>query len=85
MSSLLYSGLDYEKGITYAVSCGLDTDCNGATTGSILGTIIGAKDLPEKWISPINDRIESGVARYNLCQVSDLARKTVEAIKILSR
>jgi len=85
VSSLLYSGLDYEKGITYAVSCGLDTDCNGATTGSILGTIIGAKDLPEKWISPINDRIESGVARYNLCQVSDLARKTVEAIKRLSR
>lgn len=83
VSSLLYSGLDYEKGITYAVSCGLDTDCNGATTGSILGAIMGAKDLPEKWIKPINDEIESGVSEYNFCKVSDLAQKTIGLIKEL--
>jgi ADP-ribosylglycohydrolase len=81
VSSLLYSDLDYEKGITYAVSCGLDTDCNGATTGSILGAIIGAKDLPEKWIKPINNEIESGVSGYNFCKVSSLAQRTVELIR----
>ncbi|MCX7795049.1 MAG: ADP-ribosylglycohydrolase family protein [bacterium] len=81
VSSLLYSNLDYEKGITYAVSCGLDTDCNGATTGSILGAIIGAKNLPEKWIKPINDEVESGVSGYNLCKVSELAKRTMELIR----
>lgn len=83
VSSLLYSDLDYEKGITYAVSCGLDTDCNGATVGSILGAVIGAKDLPEKWIKPINDEIESGVSGYNFCKVSELARRTEEIIRNL--
>lgn len=84
VTSLLYSELDYQKGITYAVSCGLDTDCNGATTGSILGAIIGAKNLPEKWIKPINDTIESGVSGFNLCRVSELAKRTVEAMKMIN-
>lgn len=81
VSSLLYSDLDFERGITYAVSCGLDTDCNGATVGSILGAIVGAKNLPERWIRPIDDTVESGVSGYNLCRVSELARETVEIVK----
>lgn len=80
VSSLIYSELDYEKGITYAVSCGLDTDCNGATVGSILGAIIGAKNLPEKWTGPINDTVESGVSGYNICKVSELAKETMEIL-----
>lgn len=80
VSALLYSDLNYEKGITYAVSCGLDTDCNGATVGSVLGAIVGSKNLPEKWIRPINDTIESGVSGYNLSRVSELAKETMEIL-----
>jgi ADP-ribosylglycohydrolase len=83
VASLLFSDLSYEKGITNAVSCGLDTDCNGATVGSILGAILGAKNLPEYWIKPLNDTVESGVSGYNIIKISDLAKKTLDIIKRL--
>jgi ADP-ribosylglycohydrolase len=42
-----------------AVMCGLDTDCNGATVGSVLGAHIGASAMPtEKWVKPFNDTID---------------------------
>lgn len=78
---LLYSDKDYEKSITNSIMGGLDTDCNGATTGSIVGAILGAKALPEKWIHPLNDRIESYVVGFNDCRVSDLAQRTFDIMQ----
>ena len=55
---------------------GWDTDCNGATAGSVMGTILGAKALPEKWIGPLRDRISSIVVGYTDTRISRLARRT---------
>jgi len=78
---LIYGRENYEKGITISVMGGLDTDCNGATTGSILGATLGAKALPEKWVSPLNDRIESFVLGFNNSRISDLAKRTFKIAK----
>jgi len=78
---LLYGEKDYEKSITISVMGGLDTDCNGATTGSIVGAMLGAETLPEKWTRPLNDRIESYVAGFNDCRISDLAQRTFSVMK----
>lgn len=43
---LLFAGDDYEKGITTAVLGGWDTDCNGATVGSIPGREAGRPGHP---------------------------------------
>ena len=51
--------------------------------GSILGAILGAKNLPEYWIKPLNNEVESGVSGYNFCQISDLAERTLELVKKL--
>lgn len=75
--SLIYADNDFEKAIGTAVSTGFDTDCNGATVGSIMGIILGAKALPGKWIKPLNDKIKSGVDGFELVNISDLARRTV--------
>lgn len=45
---LLYGEQDFERSITLAVNCGMDTDCTGATCGSILGLLLGADGLSEK-------------------------------------
>ncbi|MCL6429847.1 MAG: ADP-ribosylglycohydrolase family protein [Anaerolineae bacterium] len=74
--ALLQSGGDFERGITIAVMSGLDTDCNGATVGSILGLLVGARALPEKWLAPLDDRFESWVAGLSHGRISDLARRT---------
>jgi ADP-ribosylglycohydrolase len=75
---LLYGEGDYERSITIAVMGGLDTDCNGATVGSIIGVMLGAKALPEKWIKPLNDTIESYVIGYNNSRISELAERTLK-------
>jgi len=72
---LMHSGGDFEKAITISVMCGLDTDCNGATAGSIMGAILGAKNLPRKWIEPLNDTLESIVVGFNRIRISELAER----------
>ena len=82
---LLYGKGDYEKSIVISIMGGWDTDCNGATTGSILGVMLGADNLPDKWVGPLNNRVESYVAGYNNSRISDLAKTTFDlAKKVLS-
>jgi len=76
LMALLHSGGDYERAIAISVMGGWDTDCNGATAGSVMGAILGAKALPEKWIAPLHDRISSIVIGYTDTRLSYLARRT---------
>jgi len=78
---LLWGENDFEKTITYAVMPGFDTDCNGATVGSIIGAVLGAKNMPKKWISPLNDTMITGLHGYNKVSLSDMAKMTMELIK----
>jgi ADP-ribosylglycohydrolase len=76
LMGLLHAKGDYEKAISIAVMGGWDTDCNGATAGAVMGTILGAKALPAKWIAPLNDRISSIVIGYTDTKLSALAKRT---------
>jgi hypothetical protein len=73
---LLYGRGDLEQSIAIAVMGGWDTDCNGATVGSIIGAMRGAKALPEKWVGPLDDHIRSCVIGYDNSRISDLAWRT---------
>ncbi len=59
VAGLLYGAGDFERTITLTVSAGLDTDCTGATAGSVAGAILGAKRLPAKWTEPLGERMET--------------------------
>jgi ADP-ribosylglycohydrolase len=79
--ALLLGDKDFEKSIAIAVHAGFDTDCNGATVGSIAGMLLGAQDLPMKWMDPLNDTVQSTVAGFAESKISDLARRTVRLIE----
>ncbi len=79
--ALLWGELDYGKTICYAVMPGFDTDCNGATAGSVLGMMLGRSHLPGEWISPMNDTLLTGVALYHSVKLSHMAEKTLELIR----
>jgi len=74
---LLYGDMDFGHTISIAVMGGLDTDCNGATAGSIIGALLGAKALPGRWIEPLGDRVASYVIGHFDNRISDLARRTL--------
>lgn len=69
---LLYGEGDFQRSITRAVYPGFDTDCNGATVGSIVGMMLGAETLPAKWTNVMNDTIHAGLSGYHVCKISDL-------------
>lgn len=57
---LLASEGDFGKAITTAVNCGQDTDCTGATAGSIMGILLG--EVPQKWIEPLGETIATNIS-----------------------
>ena len=83
VTGLYFGEDDFEKGIVCTVRGGWDTDCTGATVGSILGLRLGAKDLPSKWISPLNDRLKSVVRDENDNKISELAKRTLSVAETI--
>lgn len=74
--ALLWGEGDFSRTIGLAVSAGLDTDCNGATAGSVLGALLGAGGIPSHWTEPLNDRIATIVAYEWDLTLGGLAART---------
>ena len=56
---LLYGGGDFGRTLEIAARCGQDSDCNPASAGGILGTILGYHGIPAWWrdpVKPIEDK-----------------------------
>jgi ADP-ribosylglycohydrolase len=51
-------GRDFTKVIGETVAMGMDNDCTGATSGSIVGAVIGKKAIPEHWYKPFRNRMQ---------------------------
>ena len=80
-ASLIYGEGDYGKSICMSVETGFDTDCNGATVGSILGMAKGIASIPEQWTAPIKDKLNTSVFGLGAVKISDRAKMTMEHLK----
>ncbi len=80
-AGLLWGEGDYAKTICRAVQPCFDTDCNGATTGSILGILHGRKALPASWVDVIHDTLHTGVAGYHTVRLADITRDSLKVIE----
>ena len=79
-ASLLYGKGDYGKSICMAVETGFDTDCNGATVGSILGMANGIGSIPEYWTKPIKDTLHTSIFGVGTVKISDRVKMTMRHI-----
>lgn len=55
---MLYGEGDYSKTLEISTRCGQDSDCNPASAGGILGTMLGYSNIPEFWkkgVYPVED------------------------------
>ena len=75
-AALVHGNGDFERTICSVVMGGWDADCNGATAGSILGTMKGKGRLPAKWIGPLNNCLRSSVMGFDNSAFDQLARRT---------
>ncbi|UEA87885.1 ADP-ribosylglycohydrolase family protein [Alistipes senegalensis] len=52
---LLYGDGDMDRTLEVSTRCGADSDCNPATAGGILGTMLGYSRISEKWLKNIRE------------------------------
>lgn len=65
VTGFLYGGGDLGEAIGTAVKTGYDTDCDGASVGSLTGMLVGAKNLPQSWLQGINNTVKTCVAGFD--------------------
>ncbi|HNX13358.1 MAG TPA: ADP-ribosylglycohydrolase family protein [Oscillospiraceae bacterium] len=81
VSALIFGGLDFGKSICLAVQTGFDTDCNGATVGSIVGMAIGAAGIPKHWTSVFNEKVDTSIFGVGTVSVEEMTELTMKHIK----
>jgi hypothetical protein len=67
---LLYGQGDFGKTLDISTRCGQDSDCNPASAGGILGTILGYEAIPATWKQGL-DRVEDMDFKYTTISLSD--------------
>ena len=79
-ASLLYGNGDYGRSICMSVETGFDTDCNGATVGSVLGMANGIDSITEYWMKPMNDTLHTSIYGLWAVKISDRVKITMAHI-----
>lgn len=77
-AALLYGGGDFGKSICCAVGMAFDTDCNGATVGSILGMRNGIDGIDDYWKKPVNGKIHTSIFGIGTLDIEKAVDKTIE-------
>lgn len=77
-AALLYGAGDFGKSICAAVGMAFDTDCNGATVGSILGMRNGADGIGEEWTKPLNGKIHTSIFGVGTFHIADAVELTMQ-------
>lgn len=79
-ASLLYGDMDYGRSICMAVEAGFDTDCNGATVGSIVGMALGKEGIGSEWSDTIQNTVDTTIIGCGMYKIDELVDITMEHI-----
>jgi hypothetical protein len=82
---LLYGEGDFGKTIDIAARCGQDSDCNPATAGGILGTILGYDKIPEHWMKNLKEVEDMNFAYTKISLNKTYKMSFDQALQVISR
>lgn len=82
VAALLYGEGDFGKSICMAVQTAFDTDCNGATVGSILGMRGGIDCIDDYWMKPVNGKIHTSIFGVGTVDIEAAVEKTMEHLEL---
>ncbi len=74
--ALIYGRMDTRDTQAIAVMCGLDTDCNGATVGTVVGAAAGRARFRPELAAPLRDTIKPAMVGFAEVTMRDLAERT---------
>jgi ADP-ribosylglycohydrolase len=78
--ALLCGQKDFGKSICLSVQAAFDTDCNGATVGSVIGIMLGTGVIPAYWSDAFFNKLRTSVEGYNLVTIDELAESTIKML-----
>ena len=82
---LLYGDGDFGKTIDISTRCGYDSDCNPASAGGILGTILGYSNIPEYWMKNLYE-VEDRDFAYTDISLNDTYQMSFDqALQVIER
>ena len=79
VAALLYGG-SFDRAICLAVENGFDTDCNGATVGSIWGIMYGADCIRDEWKQPLHGKLDTSIFGVGTVEIQSLIDTTLRHI-----
>ena len=80
-AALLWHGDDFGRAVCAAVEVGFDTDCNGATVGSILGMRGGMSVIGPEWLEPLHGMLDTSIFGVGRVSIEALIDKTMQHIE----
>ena len=80
-AALLYGEGDFGKSICTAVGMAFDTDCNGATVGSVLGMRNTIDGIDEYWKKPVNGKIHTSIFGTGTVNIEEAVDLTMEHMR----
>jgi ADP-ribosylglycohydrolase len=83
VAALLWGEGDFGKSICRAVQPGFDTDCNGATVGSIMGMMLGAGRIPSSWTRRLNNTLKTNLVGHETVDIEGIALETFKVHRTL--
>jgi len=75
---LFFGGGDFAEALHFTALCGLDANCTAGQAAALMGVLLGAEKIPEKWKDPLQDKFEIYIRKFESLIISDIAKKTIK-------
>ncbi|WP_024287428.1 ADP-ribosylglycohydrolase family protein [Cellulomonas sp. KRMCY2] len=83
--ALARGGGRFGPSVSVAVTAGWDTDSAGATVGSVVGGLLGAEAIGQRWTAPLDGRIATSLPGPAWRPIDDLASRTLRLARGVAR
>lgn len=78
VAGLILGEGDFERTILTTLACGYDTDCSVGQAAALLGTLLGAEELPARWRDPIGGALDTYVLGFERIEIDNLTSWTTK-------
>lgn len=82
---LLYGEGDFTKTIDISTRCGYDSDCNPASAGGILATMLGYSGIPEKYMANLHEVEDRNFAYTDISLNKVYQMSFNQALKVIEK
>jgi len=76
---LMLGRMDFTRTIGMTVAMGLDNDCTAATAGSLLGAVVGIRNVPHHWWKPFRNRTRTYLRGHEWFKNTDVVTRFRQA------